>query len=392
VGQREREREREMGRGGLPSLQSYNPWIPSFFYTSSTENLLFLVLNLYCFLMWMSLFFWFLTRKWKSDHHREVQMQYQDQINEATRKIALQEAEDEAKFRAELAQGKSQGVVAMERKAEERFGNMEMPEMTPQAAQLTVRKLFQEGEELLEKGDKDGALQSFLACILGFQKHRVPFRKLAQCINHISSLYFEMECYEEAVKYQQAERFIYEEALLNMTAAQQAADRKAASKAAQSSSQEEDGKGDADDGISIASASTHDSERFDAHEHQHPLLRRAEEFDRLSKVFGEEKNHALALDYAAKAVRLRQVARNEETITDSSYLETFLRQYAEMGREQYQSTLDEYQRRAASTSGVIHEGDPEEGMENGAASSSSAVASFGSDGEETEEPSDDKDQ
>lgn len=309
--------------------------------------MLFLILNLYTFLMWMGLFAWYLSRKWKCDKFREIQATFQDQINEAARKHALEEAEEEEHVREELAKGKTEGVRKIERKAEARFGNMELPDMTPDAAAVTIRKLFQEGEDLLAKDDKEGALQSFLACILGFQKHRVPFRKLAQCINYISTLYFDMECYEEAVKYQQTERFIYEEALLNLTAKQEADRQKLESEEKSRSRSAKERNVDAEDGISIASASTHDSERFDLQENQHPLLRRADEFDRLSKVFGEEKNHALALDYAAKAVKLRQVARNEDSITDSSYLETFLRQYAELGRQQYQTTLDEYHRLSA---------------------------------------------
>ena len=93
-------------------------------------------------------------------------------------------------------------------------------------------------------------------------------------------------------------------------------------------------------------------------EQVHPLLKRAEDFDQLSKMMAREGNLPLALDYSTKvqcavyrhsrdfltlfspqAIKLRKAVFGEESDVDNPYMQTFVDNYAALGRQQYEEAL-----------------------------------------------------
>ncbi|EDO40211.1 predicted protein [Nematostella vectensis] len=127
-----------------------------------------------------------------------------------------------------------------------------------------------------------------------------------------------------AIQFAQAEKLYYETALITAGTSDLLNQEKEASPSGDLTStvkQQDEGKDES------ASAS-------------HPETEKADEFENLAHMCLKQKNTQLALEYCAKAVKLRQAHLGERHPATLRTLDLFTVIYAEMGKAQYSAALD----------------------------------------------------
>ncbi|XP_032237119.2 uncharacterized protein LOC5511863 [Nematostella vectensis] len=183
--------------------------------------------------------------------------------------------------------------------------------------------LYEKAIRFKRKGSSRHALYCFLGCLQGL-KGGASFTVLPQCLHYIAELYSEEEDYGPAIQFAQAEKLYYETALITAGTSDLLNQEKEASPSGDLTStvkQQDDGKDES------ASAS-------------HPETEKADEFENLAHMCLKQKNTQLALEYCAKAVKLRQAHLGERHPATLRTLDLFTVIYAEMGKAQYSAALD----------------------------------------------------
>lgn len=175
-------------------------------------------------------------------------------------------------------------------------------------------QLFERGLELRLQGELEQALHCFLECMKGMQECQY-FAKLPQTLRQLGELYNQTECYEKAVEFAQAEKLFYEAVIVDTSEQRPRTKRKPFSKKSSHRLTNRRGSNPA--------------------EYGDLLIKKADEFDKLSRICSQEKKFDLALDYCGKAAKIRQSVFGADHPATVSTLEYFTVLYAEVGRAEY---------------------------------------------------------
>ncbi|XP_013386191.1 uncharacterized protein LOC106155754 isoform X1 [Lingula anatina] len=183
-------------------------------------------------------------------------------------------------------------------------------------------RLFERGRQYEDNGKAQLALKCYLGCLTGLEEGS-GFTYLPQCLHSVADVYFKKEEYEKAIQFIQAEKMYYESALIDtMGLEKRVEDRK-----------KEKESGDTSPPVT-------GEESLDA--------LRATEYEELSKLCLERDQPRLALDYIAKATKLRQQVFGEQHPITVKSLDFFTVVYAEVGKQQYKESLQKHTDRAVS--------------------------------------------
>lgn len=170
-----------------------------------------------------------------------------------------------------------------------------------------------------EKKEYKKALDYYLAYLHGFNEvyeHENSFPDtVVKVIRNLTKLCQASGEYEMALQFLQAEKFLYENALVRQ-------------------SQENQNLESTDIKSKSNTKTTKQKTK------QEMILDRAEALDKLSELMLKEKKLEMAVSYASKALQLRQQASIE---TKQEDMDQFIRAYAELGRETYKKNLEWYE-------------------------------------------------
>ena len=180
--------------------------------------------------------------------------------------------------------------------------------LEPSAMSLDERdQVFNLGSLLIDKGNLDDAEVCYLKCIQGLEPDE-DFSSLPKCLNGLAKIYSSRGQYGQALPFIQAEKLFYENALIGVQKDFRC------------------GK----DGIA----------RQNSNSKEDRIEERAEEFEKLSKLCMEEKKPTLALEYAAKALKLKKDLYGEDNLP--KHMGIFSEAYSEVGKEEYEKSLRKY--------------------------------------------------
>eukprot|EP00002_Diphylleia_rotans_P038802 TRINITY_DN8869_c0_g1_i1.p1 TRINITY_DN8869_c0_g1~~TRINITY_DN8869_c0_g1_i1.p1 ORF type:complete len:272 (+),score=62.54 TRINITY_DN8869_c0_g1_i1:58-873(+) len=138
---------------------------------------------------------------------------------------------------------------------------------------------------------------------------------LTKCLNRLARLYAKKEQYQIAVQYAQAEKLIYERALLDI--------------------EEHDVQYSPEHNVSHESEHEQDPKRRAA-------LQKAESLERLSRILLNSNSSELALEYAYQAINIRMGLGQDIKSIPESYVESLGAAYALEGKRAYNDALMKY--------------------------------------------------
>ncbi|PVD26022.1 hypothetical protein C0Q70_13690 [Pomacea canaliculata] len=176
-------------------------------------------------------------------------------------------------------------------------------------------QLFAQGVMLDRQGKKEEALKHYLNCLFGLSRE-TRFVLLPQCLRNIAEIYYEMQEYDKAIHFIQAEKLYYENALINTEEIQKKLDEMQLTKRKEEPTTE-------------------------VHDLTAEVLR-AEEFEHLAKLCMDHKQPQLAMEYAGKCSQMRQQVLGEHHPKTKESLDLFASLYAEAGKQQYIDSLEAF--------------------------------------------------
>ncbi|KAK2156816.1 hypothetical protein LSH36_204g03004 [Paralvinella palmiformis] len=187
-------------------------------------------------------------------------------------------------------------------------------DMTPDIREKT----YTLGEELQKKGKNVFALKCYLRCLSGLYGKKI-FPHLSQCLRNVAELYYSMGEYDKAVQFIQAEKVYYESELIDSSGIFQLADNNATP---------------IEEGNPEAFTSDQDKDKLD--------VIRAQEYATLAQLCLDHDQPQMALEYQAKATKLRQKLLGDDHPVTQKSLNAFTIMYAEAGKKQYSESLQKY--------------------------------------------------
>ena len=204
---------------------------------------------------------------------------------------------------------------------EEEEGENAFISFTP--VETRCEQLYERGLKLSSRGKLPEALTCFLECMDGMQECQY-FAKLPHTLHELAGVYHSLGHYDKAVEFVQAEKLFYEAVIIDM--------------------EEEEGKKDGAatttfPSIAAASGRKRPRRKSEPEDYGDLLIKKADEFDKLSRVCSRESRFELALDYCGKAVKIRQSVFGSEHPSTLSLLDHFTVLYAQVGQKQYASAF-----------------------------------------------------
>jgi len=200
--------------------------------------------------------------------------------------------------------------------------------LTDQERQL----LYEKGIKFKKNGNPQHALYCLLACVRGLRDGS-DFPQLPECLHNIAEVYSQLEDYENAVSFAQAEKLYYETSLINISNEAQQEQGEPGLKGNTSSSTATDKSTETKN----TQPDTKDDPQGNSAE-----ARSANEYEKLAHMCLKQKNAQLALEYCGKAVKLRQSIYGEGHPVTKRTLDLFTVIYAEMGKEQYSAAMQKF--------------------------------------------------
>ncbi|XP_074632066.1 uncharacterized protein LOC141890482 isoform X1 [Acropora palmata] len=190
--------------------------------------------------------------------------------------------------------------------------------------------IYEKGITFKTKGNFQHALYCLLACVRGL-KEGSDFPHLPECLHNIAEIYSQLEDYENAISFAQAEKLYYETSLINIGTEAQHNQSEAGSKDVPGSSLS-----------SVATDSVQACQLDNKDNGDSAEARSANEYEKLAHLCLKQKNAQLALEYCGKAVKLRQSIYGEEHVITKRTLDLFTVIYAEIGKEQYSEAMQKF--------------------------------------------------
>ncbi|XP_067031652.1 uncharacterized protein [Acropora muricata] len=190
--------------------------------------------------------------------------------------------------------------------------------------------IYEKGIKFKTKGNFQHALYCLLACVRGL-KEGSDFPHLPECLHNIAEIYSQLEDYENAISFAQAEKLYYETSLINIGTEAQHNQSEAGSKDVPGSSLS-----------SVATDSGQACQLDNKDNGDSAEARSANEYEKLAHLCLKQKNAQLALEYCGKAVKLRQSIYGEEHVITKRTLDLFTVIYAEIGKEQYSEAMQKF--------------------------------------------------
>lgn len=175
-------------------------------------------------------------------------------------------------------------------------------------------QLFARGLSHEKEGRREAALKCYMGCLAGLSKE-TRFVLLPQCLRNIAEIYYQNQEYDKAIHFIQAEKLYYENALINTEEIQKKLEELTASQG----EEPQPGSGEPD----VMAMET----------------LRAEEYEHLAKLCMDKKQPELALEYAGKCTKLRQQLFGERHPKTQESLDFFASLYAEVGKRQYNDSM-----------------------------------------------------
>lgn len=192
--------------------------------------------------------------------------------------------------------------------------------------------LYEKGIKFKKKGNAQHALYCLLACVRGLKEGSV-FQQLPECLHNIAEIYSQLEDYENAVSFAQAEKLYYETSLINVS-------NEVDQRQGESGFKGNSGSSSVPDKSAENKGSQPDAS--DDLQGNSPEARSANEYEKLAHMCLKQKNAQLALEYCGKAVKLRQSIYGEVHPVTKRTLDLFTVIYAEMGKEQYSAAMQKF--------------------------------------------------
>ncbi|KAL8566113.1 hypothetical protein ACOMHN_051839 [Nucella lapillus] len=175
-------------------------------------------------------------------------------------------------------------------------------------------QLFARGLSHEKEGRREAALKCYTGCLSGLSKE-TRFVLLPQCLRNIAEIYYQNQEYDKAIHFIQAEKLYYENALINTEEIQKKLEELTGSRG----EEPQPGRGEPDMLVMETL--------------------RAEEYEHLAKLCMDKKQPELALEYAGKCTKLRQQLFGERHPKTQESLDLFASLYAEVGKLQYNDSL-----------------------------------------------------
>lgn len=183
-----------------------------------------------------------------------------------------------------------------------------------------LQKLYSDGQRYEAAGDPKQALSCYLGCIHSINTCYDGLSAfpdiLIDCIKRVTELCKASGEYDMALQFLQAEKFLYEHALVNET-------KKGSAK------------------LSNAPKDSPVKKRKKPYRKEEFYSARADALEKLSDLLLKEGKTELAVSYASKALQVRQKVSDDEAAAD---MNQFIKAYAELGRETYRQNLSWYQK------------------------------------------------
>ncbi|ELT94080.1 hypothetical protein CAPTEDRAFT_214052 [Capitella teleta] len=199
--------------------------------------------------------------------------------------------------------------------------------------------VYEKGQEYMDKGKKVMALKCFLRCLKGLQQSNT-FQPLPKCLRMIADIYYskgeDSFAVDKAVHFVQAEKLFYETALID------------------ASEWERKNLGAVFgflcfiDGLGMLYYEgclksswpniEHKTENQRESSTEISEIHRAQDYENLAKVCLEKKQPQLALEYQAKATKIRQQTLGDDHPMTAESLDLFTVIYGEVGKKQYSAT------------------------------------------------------
>eukprot|EP01135_Chromosphaera_perkinsii_P002001 Nk52_evm48s215 gene=Nk52_evmTU48s215 len=183
----------------------------------------------------------------------------------------------------------------------------------PFAMSLLQRKsIYLFATQCEKKKQEKEAEVCYLKCIQGLSSNS-EFEELPKCLHALANLYSQQGDFEKALPFVQAEKMFYENAIID--------------------SQKHNEKNTL--GLAESNESTVEEENSNA-------AKRAQEFEMLSKLCRDENKPSLALEYAAKALKLKKDAFGEDALRSPEHIQIFTCAYADVGKKAYMESMQKY--------------------------------------------------
>lgn len=273
----------------------------------------------------------------------------------------------------------------------------------PGGVRHTFESMYARAERLEKKGFLRKAASYYLYCLEQYRYSHQHQDLIASCLRRLGDICYRNRKYKEALQFRAAERMVYEANLMRVVKTDAAKEQALAAAAAAAAAEQ---AGAATTSAAASSNSASSSSSASARSSRTPLVasagpasqimslqssdptplprtaltpasllaeeERALTFERLAKVFFDEKNLDMARSYATKAIALRR--RIKEKWGDPANMDKdqlLLHQLAVMGQEQYESTLRRFKGQPDSTPALAA---AEIGLDSEPAASEAATA------------------
>lgn len=208
------------------------------------------------------------------------------------------------------------------------LGKLHDEPLTDQERQL----LYEKGIKFKKKGNYQHALYCLLACVRGLREGS-DFPQLPECLHNIAEIYSQLEDYENAISFAQAEKLFYETSLISVGNEAQQEEGELGFK---------DGSGNSSGNLTSTENEATQPKGKDDPQGNSTEARSANEYEKLAHMCLKQKNAQLALEYCGKAVKLRQSIYGEQHAITKRTLDLFTVIYAEMGKEQYSAAMQKF--------------------------------------------------
>ncbi len=194
-------------------------------------------------------------------------------------------------------------------------------------------QIFEEGLLYKTRGELDRALQCFLKCLEGMQECQY-FAKLPQTLHILAEIYQSLQCYDKAVEFASAEKLFYEAVLIDATKTQM---RETSAGATSSGEKKPKGKR-----RPFGKKPRDQSWRRGSNpaEYGDLMIKKADEYNHLAKLCADQKKYKLALDYCGKAAKIRKSIFGDSHPVTTETLDYLTVLYAEVGRAEYATALE----------------------------------------------------
>jgi tetratricopeptide (TPR) repeat protein len=225
----------------------------------------------------------------------------------------------------------------------------------------SFEEMFDRARRLQTKGYFRKSAHYYLYCLEHYRYSHQHQDLIALCLRNLGDICYKNKKYKEALQFRTAERMVYESNLIRIVKTDAQAELEALKTAAANANASVTSDGDSSFASSSAATSPSHARNLSIMRMQSadpaPIVRtpitpkslvadeeRALTYERLAKVFYDEKNIAMAKSYALKAIELRRRIRAKWG--DSTKMrpdELLLHQLSVMGKEQYEETLRRFQ-------------------------------------------------